>query len=342
MYMLVDRIPQNIMIEEEGRNAVYDISVARAPFLRANKIIAPKDGKSFLQFRSADFVLKKYDGREYYYRVQQNNLYLLGCYGFFVQGQLIPVDVVYSSPVLVARNPINYNQEIEQSYEASIVFPVEFLHGGLRTQLPVAADSIRIDITYEDYRIVDGFGSLKFNVTYENVFRQWVRSEKNYTFLLKIGNKNWQDFSRYIDVVKLFGSVIDNRIYFYNPNQGMPIAQVKMNPFDRKPEFLEYEIRSFLSEFKKGKQSGRPDIFAFPNPALSVVNIELNQLKPGLYNVVIYNILGQEKFRKSVDVIGDAAIQIDVTNFEKGPYLYGLIDSYGRRIMTKRLTVLKP
>ncbi|WP_236972618.1 T9SS type A sorting domain-containing protein [Membranihabitans marinus] len=342
MFMLVDRIPQNILVGDEGQNATYDVSVARAPFLRPDQILSPRQGHSYQQFKSADFVLKKYDGRELYFKNVNNNLYLLGEYGFYIQGQMIPVDVMYSDPVLMANYPHRYHQEKEQQYTATISFPVEYLNGSLRTQLPVAADSIRIEIESEDFKMIDGFGSLKYELSYQNVFREWVRSDKNYKFFLKVGDKDWQDFTPYVDMVKLFGAAISTHINFYDPDKAMPVAMVKINPYDRKPMFLEYEVREYLSEKTIVSNNLRPDIYAFPNPALSTVNIELNQLKPGLYTVVIYNILGQEKYRTSVDVIGNQAIQIDVSNFEKGPYLYGLVDSYGRRIITKRLTVLKP
>ncbi|HLT94699.1 MAG TPA: T9SS type A sorting domain-containing protein, partial [Membranihabitans sp.] len=114
------------------------------------------------------------------------------------------------------------------------------------------------------------------------------------------------------------------------------------DPHTRRPNRIKYWVRSYLNRFNRPVEHNDPDIYAYPNPAIGYVNIEMNNLKPGNYRVALFNFLAQEVYQIPVEVSSDETIRIDITEFEKGPYLYALIDQYGRRIITKRLTILKP
>ncbi len=342
MFCLVDRIPQNVMIDEEGEQSLYDVSLMRAPFLRSKAVISLENSSARNHFEDANLVVKSYDNREIYYRRDGNLLYKLGEYGFFMNNRFVPAIVRFSEPIPIAQYPLRLGNRRESSSSASVIFPVQYLHTTIQSQFPIVADSVRVDFEIKDFWDIDGSGSLKYVITYDDVVRQFHRREFKYEFFLRVGDKPWQNFTSYMDLVKLFGPSTVYNINFFSEELALPISSVEVNSLDREPVFLEYHVREHLNRYNREPVVSEPDIYAFPNPAFSVLNVELNNLKPGKYKVIIYDILGREKYRTSVDYISDKTIQIEVGNFEKGPYLYALVDSYGRRMITKRLTVMKP
>ena len=87
----------------------------------------------------------------------------------------------------------------------------------------------------------------------------------------------------------------------------------------------------------------KPNIYAYPNPAIDQVRFDILNIPKGKYDLNIYNILGVKvwsnnyDFRNSVDTI-----QLDVNNFKKGTYLYSLVNEKGKTLATRRLVILRP
>ena len=88
--------------------------------------------------------------------------------------------------------------------------------------------------------------------------------------------------------------------------------------------------------------TGRADIFAYPNPAINNVRINFLNITPGNYTFRIFNILGKEVVNKQYNINGDHTIGIDIDTLQKGTYLYNLTDARGKVLKTKRLMVIRP
>ena len=89
--------------------------------------------------------------------------------------------------------------------------------------------------------------------------------------------------------------------------------------------------------------SGRADVFAYPNPAIESARFEFMNLDRGAYRLVIYNILGVEVWRNDYEINQDQrTTKVDLSDFRKGTYLYSLIDERCKTLTTKRLIILRP
>jgi len=342
MYFLVDRMPENVSVNDRGSHARWDISMAKAPFLRPVVAVNPAEVTGVDHFPETNYAIKSHDQTIQFYRKEGRELYLLGQFGFYVNDQFVPVVVEYDIPLLINDPDASRQQKWEYTSRAEIVFPTSMLHPEFKSLLPVAADSARIQMTVNRVTRLDAFGELKYQIIFDHADRYFTIEKSEYKFQLRVGNKPWQDFTRYVDLEKLFGPGERHFYDFKGEKSGISVAHVEVDPATRQAMSVEYWVRSYLDRFQRAKDVTAADIFAFPNPAIGFVNIELNNLKPGNYKVVLYNFLAQEVYKMPVEVISNRTIQIDVSEFEKGPYLYGLVDSYGRRIMTKRLTILQP
>ncbi len=342
LYFLVDRMPDNVSIADHSRHSRWDLSMAKAPYLRPVVPVHPGRAEGNSHFPQADYALKMEDRTIHYYKKEGKELYLLGQFGFYIYQQFVPAIVRFDYPFIVNYPSAHFGQKWEYSSRATVEFSVNELQPAFVSRLPVKADSIRVMINIDRMTTRDAEGQLKYEIIYDDVIRHFTKEVYNYRIWLRVGDKPWQDFSGYMDANALFGPSIQYRYDFLNNAFGIPVASVWVDSKNSKPVRVKYWVRSYLDRFQREDQLTEPDIYAFPNPAIGYVNIELNNLKPGRYKVALYNFLAQEVYQMPVVVSSDETVRIDITEFDKGPYLYALIDQYGRRIITKRLTILKP
>src|SRR5699024_7723050 len=102
LFFLVDRVPENILVSDRGSHSRWDISMAKAPFLRPVVPVHPADEEGGAYFPESNYALKSYDQTIKYFRKEGKELYLLGQYGFFVHDQFVPVVVEYDFPMLIS------------------------------------------------------------------------------------------------------------------------------------------------------------------------------------------------------------------------------------------------
>jgi len=80
----------------------------------------------------------------------------------------------------------------------------------------------------------------------------------------------------------------------------------------------------------------------YPNPATNEVNIEFSGLKAGNYTIKMYSVLGQELHTENHDLIDNATVFFDTSDFARGTYLLSVQNKAGNILSTKRLIIDKP
>ena len=66
---------------------------------------------------------------------------------------------------------------------------------------------------------------------------------------------------------------------------------------------------------------------AYPNPFNNELIVDLENEKAGNYHLILVNELGQEVYRKSIEVIeGEQQIKLELQNFASGVYFLSLLD----------------
>jgi hypothetical protein len=76
----------------------------------------------------------------------------------------------------------------------------------------------------------------------------------------------------------------------------------------------------------------------YPNPAISYINFEFEKDYNNTYSLIIYNFLGKKVLEHK---LGDRKINIPVTNFFRGIYIFQLSDQQGKVIESGKFQVSK-
>ncbi|MHA1974405.1 MAG: T9SS type A sorting domain-containing protein [Candidatus Hodarchaeales archaeon] len=100
---------------------------------------------------------------------------------------------------------------------------------------------------------------------------------------------------------------------------------------------LQGDLRSVELPFKKGKSK----LVNYPNPFNPTTTISFDMEKAGSYEVIIYNVAGQEVANYSGSAVGSGEVNIvwDAGGFSSGIYFYRL--STADMIETKKMMLLK-
>jgi Secretion system C-terminal sorting domain len=81
------------------------------------------------------------------------------------------------------------------------------------------------------------------------------------------------------------------------------------------------------------------DIYVYPNPARTQLNLVFGEMDANSAKLVIRNFLGSEVLSQKIDLKGNFE-NIDISDLNNGIYLYSLVVG-GSPIVTKKFTVRK-
>jgi hypothetical protein len=279
---------------------------------------------------------------EGYYSLSSSKFEYLGYYGTDPLGLGINLVVRYSPPLTERRAPLNYQNTYETTSNLTIPFSADDIPGGFLDSLPISPDSFRIRVNIVRSDEVDAFGVLTIPGGTFDVLRM-KRTDVNTTRLdAKLPFVNWIDVTDLIPDNPLFDTLITQSYHFFSNQSKEPIAVVSVNPEDGNITRAEFKVVDENINSTRNLTSQQPSIMASPNPSYGDVRFDFQNLSPGNYKIKIYNILGTEVWQKDVWISGIRSIRVNLGNLRKGTYLYSLVDSKGKTLVTRRLLIVSP
>ncbi|HJW29259.1 MAG TPA: T9SS type A sorting domain-containing protein [Saprospiraceae bacterium] len=202
---------------------------------------------------------------------------------------------------------------------------------------PLIPDTCRITYTINEDIDVDGQGMLYLPTEISSANRQHIVRKtairiETHTSLL------WRDVTSLVPGIRLIRN--EEFFRFVDDNTGLMLAEIEMKEDDQ-PFKVEFKTHPMATRIVTEEPS-RPDVFAFPNPSFDIVRFQLSDLANGKYKITILNILGTPV--KEMEIYVDdrrKTITMDLSDLQRGTYLYRLQDGGGRTIKTKRVVLIQ-
>ncbi len=348
---VIDANP-SINLQSPGEDLTWNFSSLDGPVFE-NIILDASQGASFAEFPNATIMTGQTPLAETYYQTTTTAYTSLGYSGQDPIG--LGLDVAFkNSPPLVERvSPLNYNDDNNSSSFVSVPFAWDDLPTVLTDSLPlppnISPDSIAIEVSTTRTETVDAWGKVILPVGTFDVLRV-RRMDITATSVQALvptfpGLPSvWLDVTGFLgDVSPLLGGDTTLTYRYYNDESKEPIAIIRADPVDDTPTNAEYKsvdpnTVNIIKLYDK-----KPNIYAYPNPAIDQVRFDLINLPNGAYDLNIYNILGVKVWSKKYDFTNSSdTIQLDLNNFKKGTYLYSLVNDEGKTFATRRLVILRP
>lgn len=202
-------------------------------------------------------------------------------------------------------------------------------------QLP---DSCRVTYVYTEEAVVDGEGTLYLPSESNQAFRHRVEIRRALQIEIKNGSV-WKNVTQSVPGVRLLTS--RSLLRYVASATGLMLAEIELQD-GMVPLSVLFKTHPMLTRIFP-EEPGKPDVFAFPNPSYDVVRFQFSDLIHGTYTLKIFNILGVPL--RETQVIVDhrrKTIALDLSDLQRGTYLFRLQDKNGRTIKTKRILLIQP
>lgn len=294
-------------------------------------------------FPSANLRISRAEGTDSYLTTIGDQQLLVGLANADPANLKFRTAYTFDPPYIEKNTPLEYDDQNEASSSIKIEVSAEELSEAILDQLStVEIDSIRLQIDFERSDVVDAWGNLTIpNGTYE-VLRE-KRIEHRAAKLEILSFLGW------IDVTLLAASEFpalarDTSLsyYFWSEASKIPVAKIDVNPKNDNQILSATYLADSLPVDIPYVRKDRKDLIAFPNPAIDKVRFSFRNLPADNYDLVIFNILGQELWSETYYVAGNHTVAVDITNLRKGTYLYSLMHNMDKTLVTKRLMVIRP
>ncbi|MFK7980471.1 MAG: T9SS type A sorting domain-containing protein [Saprospiraceae bacterium] len=335
--MASDNLPENIAILGKGENQNWDLMRLQSAFTQK---IAIKKATGNAPFAKKDVLMQEMNGINNFFKSDGHSLEQLGSIGLDPMNMGVQTTTYYDKPIQTLHFPLKYGMTSEQTGSFSFKVAVEDLPKAILYTLPITPDSVRYRCLVNQQKEIDAWGILSLpDNTYE-VLREKNVEERSCRIDIKVGNLPWQDITEGVDDPNMQVPQISLSYHFYSNETTSKVAAAYMKPNGVNPEVVYYTVSDPNSTIRI--TNGRPDIYAYPNPAINDVRFEFSNLKPSEYSLRIYNILGVVVMEEKYPLNGFKTKKLDVSKLRKGTYLYSLSDAKGKTIATRRLMVIRP
>jgi hypothetical protein len=325
-----------------GGNQLWDFALLAISQTTETVFRPASAGMNVASFPGADLAIIGQSG-ETYFNVTNDKFEALGYAGADPAGLGLNVLAKFAPPIIERRSPVNFFDINQQTSDLTLPFSTEDLPDSLFQGAPVIPDSIRIRLNTQRLDVVDGWGTCQIPGGTYPVLRQ-KRTEYTTTNLdVYVGLLGWIDISQLGGNLGNFvGTDTTVTFRFLSGTEKEEIAVATMNNELSAVESVLFKNNGFVDTEAPGIDPGTANIQAHPNPAVEFVKFKCTNLRQDEYTLKIYSIVGKVIWKNNYSLGGNADIQIGLSDFKKGTYLYSLVDSKGNIIGTKRLVVLKP
>lgn len=332
--MASDNLPEGIAILGKGADQAWNFMSLQSAFTKKMTVERPPNNRM-----QASLMTEK-RGTKSFFNSDGHSIDLVGFVGADPMNIGIQTTTYFDQPLKTAHFPLKYGDSYTNEGSFYFKVAIEDLPKEVLYTLPITPDSVRYRCTVTQKSEIDAWGTLALPDNTYDVLREKRVEERRYKVDIKVGSLPWQDITDGVDDPKIQNTQFIASYHFYSNETTSKVAEAYLKPNGVNAETVFYMVTDPSSTMRIS--SGRPDIYAYPNPAINDVRFEFSNLKPSNYSLKIYNILGVVVLKENYRLNGFKTIKLDVSKLRKGTYLYSLSDAKGKTIATRRLMVIRP
>lgn len=296
-----DLTPDGIVMTPPGGPQTWNFSSLNPDTRQVDLFQPASAGSASANFPGADLVVGGDVGAETYYDVNATTFSLLGISGAgLAAGFPVQADLIYNPPLVIYEAPLNFFDNDSYTSNATIALPTSAIPGAIFDSLGIPTglfDSIRLRITVQSLRLVDGFGTLAVPGGTYDVLRQ---KQTDYTttgvdiHTLFLG---WVDIGTILPDFTLFPPDTTITFNFLSNTAKEPIAIVTVDSSETNAVEVVYKDNGIQSAVYP--VIGETTVIAvYPNPATDQITIDIDHNLPGNYSFRLFDLNGQRVLDK--------------------------------------------
>ncbi|MDH3648215.1 MAG: T9SS type A sorting domain-containing protein, partial [Saprospiraceae bacterium] len=318
MYLLTDELPDRIYISPPGPNQEWNYNTLQAPFIEFETVEPASSGRYYDHFPNADLVVRSSKGAEKYLRILGTRLDMIGQGGKLSDDELALKGLMRWNGVLPDLvSDLKYEDDIDFNASSQVLLGRLDIPPAYASAMRGDPDSLRIDREVSRRITADAWGQILLPSGLFHVLRVRYVDEIHTHILTKTGNE-WTDLTDRFPQ-ELLGPPRMISYRFFSEGLSQQVAIVYTDE-DENVTSVEYLAHRGQAEYYQKPKEGQW-LYAYPNPAISVVRFKFLGITPGEYSIRFYNILGKTLFDRRYLINGSKTVQVDIGHLEKGTYL---------------------
>ncbi|NND34274.1 MAG: T9SS type A sorting domain-containing protein [Saprospiraceae bacterium] len=328
LYFQTDELPRRISISPPGENQLWNFTSLLAPYLE----------NQFINNPGEQLEVSRNNVRNLY-EVQKKGLIWKGGTSFVVGKTQINHKWSSDAGVPLPSWQMKYQDDLDFESTYSCVFSAVDIPQNWRSAIPRGVDSVRVTIMVTRSMTADATGTIMLTGgSRYNVHR--IRVEDVLIKKLWIKKSDtWTDLTNTTGLDDLLPEKTRS-YHFISDEQGGIVCSVDLASDGDVTQVQFITPTEQANSMRKVVPSQW--LFAYPNPALSVVRFKFLDIPSGKYTIRFYDILLRNLMEREYNLAGSETVEININQLEKGTYLFSLVDENGKKIVTKRLIVIKP
>lgn len=335
-----------IKVGKPGADKVWDFSNVGGVSKKI-ELLHPSEGS--VSLTDAEFLTKPTDILENYFKTDSKG----DIYQYYIKTvdplfQQYEINTYFTDNEIYRKANINFGDSDYYISRYGLSLAWSDLPDTLTQGIPATFDSIRFSVVNDRQDVVDSYGTVKLPDG------EWDALRERSTRIRKVEVAGYS-FGTWIPIptnilsqlLGQYASLIQpDTMYHFNYYSDKAIETLatvmSKNEDGSSPSSIEYKDGAAITNVLN-VDNVLPNISAYPNPTYGIVEFTLGQISPGDYTIVVYNILGKTLWEKNVHCTKiKHHFKADLSSLQKGTYLYSVLDSYGTKLVTKRLVIINP
>ncbi len=340
----VDESPTGIVLTAPGGDQSWDFSSLEADQTFEQTVVEPTEGEGAADFPNANVLINYQNGAEAYFRSDENEFANIGYFGDDPLEQGIQVSAPLSPGYVERWSPLAFFDLNENNSALLVTIDADQIPGNIFDGLPIAPDSIRVNLSTERTDLVDGWGELTIPGGTYDVLRE-KRIEHREVFIeARATFTPWVDVTDFVlELLPIDELGTDTLVsyYFWSNDVKEPVAIIRSDAAGNTVESIEFKDNGVISSTNP-VQAKAANVSVYPNPAIVETWFSFSGLSAGNYQLELFNLAGSKVWSNEYYINGERKVRVPLGNLRKGLYLYALQDSNGQRIAVNRLVIVRP
>ena len=287
----VDVTPSGVELTEPGQDQSWTWELNDT--LMISLAVGENDMED--EFPDADIHLDNGVNKTYYV-ADSSKWAAAGIIGGDPLGLGVMVASIYEPPLAEVYAPVSFGDTVFNSSTVYTGIPRSIIPDSIWDQLPLAPDSMRAAISFQQNDIIDASGMLTINEMSYEVLRQYRESRYAVRIEAKISILPWTDVTDIL--LDFIGDLpidipLADTLYYHNflaEGEGFPVAVLTIadDTTVSRVEYMGETINAAVIRIPFV-----PAVYAYPNPAFDQITIPLDLQAGGELRVEIYDQYGR-------------------------------------------------
>lgn len=320
----------------------WDFGFLRSYYTIKENFEKASTGKFSKSFPGSTLVWKKANGTEEYLYTKDGGLYSLGM-AMEVPYKKSRWEILRYEP---AKKIMQAGTKKGQQWTQKYTMVVKIARADVTVAsnfIPAQYDSLLLEIEYSENGEYTDDGDLSYGQNTTAVSRIEYNMSQFLRTKSKKGNGKWQNYEKFNGntLPPALSSMLRfqkySRVEFYSPDYAGPMVAYEV--INNGIPTVEYQNRDIAANVMHLTHDDN-GIVAYPNPTFGPVVIDLFNYPYDQYNFEVYNIVGKRIFSKSFSPKDGRQLKVDLSQLKRGTYMYSVFDGTGRKIVTKRVSLI--